>query len=289
MIKLLASDMDGTLLNKDHVVGPENSRAIKEAQAQGVEVVVATGRSYLEAMPPLKEAGITCPIISVNGAEIRDANGEQLLVRGIDKETAKDAAQQLENLDIYFEVYTNKGTFTNDKEQGIQLLIDIFLTTNPDTPLPHVETEAQSRYDEGHIEVVEGYEQIFNDETQTIYKFLAFSSNPEALEKVNAILQKTNGLAISSSGRENLEITSLDAQKGIALEWYCNKKGISLKDVMAIGDNYNDLSMMKKAGYSVAMGNAPDDIKEQCAHITATNREDGVAKAIEHLVTVQSV
>jgi len=246
--------------------------------------MVATGRSYLEAMIPLKEAGITCPVIAVNGAEIRNEAGEQLLVRGIDDKTAKHAAKQLESLNIYFEVYSDRGTFTNNKEQGIELLVDIFLTTNPDTPLPHVQEEANNRYDNGHIEVVEGYERIFNAPEHTIFKFLAFSSNPDSLEKARAILSNIDGLAISSSGKENLEITSAHAQKGLALDWYASNKQIPLKNVMAIGDNYNDVSMMKMAGYSVAMENAPDDIKEICTHTTATNREDGVAKAIRTLI-----
>ena len=67
MIKLMASDMDGTLLNGDHEIGSHNIKAIKEAQQHGVEVLVATGRSYLEAMIPLREAGIICPVIAVNG------------------------------------------------------------------------------------------------------------------------------------------------------------------------------------------------------------------------------
>ncbi|KIL49667.1 Cof-type HAD-IIB family hydrolase [Jeotgalibacillus soli] len=288
MIRLMATDMDGTLLNGDHVVGEENIRAIKAAQQLGVKVVVATGRSYLEASIPLKEAGLTCPVIGVNGAEVRDENGQQLLVRGIDKQIARQAARQLEALDIYFEIYTNKGTFTNDRAQGMALLIDIFLTSNPDTPLPHVEAGANERYDKGHITVVENYNNLFNDESQTVYKFLAFSSNPASLEKASELLQTIEGLAISSSGKENLEITSVYAQKGLALEWLCQNEGISLNEVMAIGDNYNDLSMMEKAGYSVAMGNAPEDIKNRCTHVTTTNREDGVAKAIQQLIMVPS-
>ncbi|MEW9500913.1 Cof-type HAD-IIB family hydrolase [Jeotgalibacillus marinus] len=288
MIKLMASDMDGTLLNGDHEIGMKSIKAIKEAQKHGVEVLVATGRSYLEAMLPLKEAGIVCPVIAVNGAEVRSAEGEQLLVKGIDDKAAKHVAEQLEELDIYFEVYTNKGTFTNDKEQGIALLIDIFLTTNPDTPLPHVQTEANNRYDEGHITVIKGYEELLKDSTQTVFKFLAFSANPDLLVKAREILLKLDDLAISSSGNENLEITSSRAQKGLALEWYCANKDIAMKNVMAIGDNYNDLSMMEKAGYSVAMGNAPEDIKEQCMHVTTSNREDGVAKAIQQLIMVPS-
>ena len=288
MIKLLASDMDGTLLNGDHEIGVNSIKAIKEAQQHGVEVLVATGRSYLEAMVPLNEAGIICPVIAVNGAEVRNAKGEQLLIEGIQEKTAKHAAQQLDELGVYFEVYTDKGTFTNDKEQGIELLVAIILSTNPDTPMPHVQSEAINRYEEGHIFVVEDYTELFDDATQTVFKLLAFSSDPVLLKKIKDILLTFEGLAISSSGKENLEITSVNAQKGLALGWYCANKKINLKNVMVIGDNYNDLSMMKKAGYSVAMGNAPDDIKEQCSHITATNREDGVAEAIQELIEIPS-
>ncbi|WP_227394548.1 Cof-type HAD-IIB family hydrolase [Jeotgalibacillus aurantiacus] len=288
MIKMIASDMDGTLLNGQHAVGEETATAIREAQKSGAKVIIATGRSYKEASEPLKDAGLSLPLIVVNGAEIRDENGKQIYVKGIDSAMAKKSAAELERLGIYFELYTDQGTYTNHKEQGIELLIDIFLTSNPDTPLPHVREEASNRYEEGNIHIVENYDEIFNS-SQVIYKFLAFSSDPDKLQEARTVLSEMNGLAVSSSGKENLEITSIDAQKGLALEWYAAQHGINLADVMAIGDNYNDVSMMKKAGWSVAMGNAPQDIKDICRFTTVTNREEGVAKAIQEHVIGQTV
>ncbi|MBM7580318.1 Cof-type HAD-IIB family hydrolase [Jeotgalibacillus terrae] len=287
MIKLIASDMDGTLLNGSHEVGKETVQAIKEAKDAGIEVIIATGRSYKEAVVPLKNAGLSLPVIVVNGAEIRNEKGEQLYQEGLSTQKANEAADALEQLDIYFEIYTEEGTYTNHREHGIQLLIDIFLTSNPDTPLPHVKEEAENRYDEGHVHVVDDYHAVFSS-SETVYKFLAFSSKPEKLEKAKEVLNNLGGLAISSSGKENLEITSVDAQKGIALEWFINQRGIDAEDVMAIGDNYNDVSMMKLAGWSVAMGNAPKDIQEICRHVTSTNREEGVAKAIRKLTETEA-
>ncbi|TFD99699.1 Cof-type HAD-IIB family hydrolase [Jeotgalibacillus salarius] len=287
MIKLIASDMDGTLLNGSHEIGKDTIEAIREAKEAGIEVIIATGRAYNEAIVPLKAAGLSLPLIVVNGAEVRNAAGEQLFKRGLSAEKAEEAADALEKLDIYFEIYTENGTYTNHKEHGVQLLIDIFLTSNPDTPLPNVREEAESRYDDGHVNVVDDYHAVFNS-SETVYKFLAFSSKPEKLKQAKEILSEMGGLAISSSGKENLEITSVEAQKGIALEWYVKERGINTEDVMAIGDNYNDVSMMKLAGWSVAMGNAPEDIQQICRYVTATNREEGVAKAIRKLTETEA-
>ena len=84
-----------------------------------------------------------------------------------------------------------------------------------------------------------------------------------------------------------MEITSVNAQKGIAVEQYATSKGISMDQVMVVGDNYNDLSMMERAGRAVAMGNAPDAIKAACTHVTATNEHDGVGIAIQEVLQVQ--
>ena len=93
-----------------------------------------------------------------------------------------------------------------------------------------------------------------------------------------------SGIAISSSGKENIEVNSLEAQKGVALEKLLKDKGLSPENAMAMGDNLNDLSMMKVVGRPVAMGNALDQIKDFCPFITATNKEDGVAKAIQEVI-----
>jgi Cof subfamily protein (haloacid dehalogenase superfamily) len=139
---------------------------------------------------------------------------------------------------------------------------------------------AEDRFNKGLVHKVDSYDSLFNNDEHQIYKLLAFSFEPERLARAKEDLKKLEGLVVSSSGEENLELTSKDAQKGVALEAFTKGKGIMLQETMAIGDNYNDLSMFKRAGRAVAMGNADEIIKAQCDVVTLTNEESGVAKAI---------
>ena len=280
MIECIATDMDGTLLNAKQKVSEANKRAILEAQEKGVEVVVATGRSYSEARFALDEAEIECPIICVNGAETRNRKGEVIHAIGMDGQAASHASKKLKEHGIYFEVYTNQGTFTEDYEKGIDIIVDIFQSANPHVSEEQIRNAAKERFSKGHISVINHYDEIFEDSSYVIYKFLAFSFDDRALEEAGKSLEQTDSIAVSSSGKENLEITNVHAQKGIALEKFTEEHGLDLSKTMAIGDNFNDLSMMKKAGRPVAMGNAAEGIKEFCPYHTATNEEDGVAKAI---------
>lgn len=290
MIKMIATDMDGTLLNASQVISEGNKQAILEAQSKGVQVVIATGRNYQEASFVLKQAGLSCPMVCVNGAEVRTDEGELISANAIAAIEAKVTAMKLMEHGVYFEVYTNKGAFTNDKEKSLAVLVDIFMSANSDIDINEVMNAAEARFEQGLVHVVDDYEKLLSDEETKIYKFLAFSLEVEKLAEVRDALENMETIVVSSSGHENLEITSLDAQKGIALEAFATSQGITLKETMAIGDNYNDLSMFKRAGRSVAMGNASDVIKAQCDYTTASNVEDGVAQAIYEVLkaSVQS-
>ena len=280
MIKCIATDMDGTLLNAAQEITAENKAAILKAQDQGVEVVVATGRSYSEAMFVLKEAGLECPVICVNGAEVRSKQGEIVSTNPMTKEQAKQAATLLIEHGIYFEVYTNHGTFTDDADKGITAIIDIFASANPEAPMELLVKGAEERFNKGLVHIVDNYDMLLNDDEHQIYKFLAFSISEEKQEAGRQSLEGFEGLAISSSGHLNIEVTSSKAQKGIALEEFAKSKDISMADTMAIGDNENDLSMFAKAGRAIAMGNASFAIKAECDDVTLTNNESGVAEAI---------
>jgi Cof subfamily protein (haloacid dehalogenase superfamily) len=284
MIKCIASDMDGTLLNSNQQISEENKEAILKAQAQGIEFVVATGRSYQEATYVLAQAGLTCPVICVNGAEVRSKEGEVLSATPIDKQLAREAASRLIEKDVYFEVYTNKGAFTMDVDKAVSILIDIIMSANPEVNREEVIEAAGARLRDGLIHTIEDYELLFADENYQIYKLLAFSFEADRLESANESLLELEGLAVSTSGHDNLEITNEQAQKGIALESFVKAKGIDLAETMAIGDNYNDVSMLEKAGRSVAMGNADYYIKSLCDVVTDINDESGVAKAILEVI-----
>ncbi|WP_251551714.1 Cof-type HAD-IIB family hydrolase [Neobacillus muris] len=280
MIKCIATDMDGTLLNTMQKITEENRQAILQAQSQGIEVVVATGRSYQEAMFVLHEAGLTTPVICVNGAEVRSHTGEVISAIPIPRELVREAAKRLNEHDVYFEVYTDKGAFTVDGGRAVSVLVDIVLSVNPDVNREEVAYAAGARLRDGLIHPIDDYETIFSDETYRIYKLLAFSFELDKLEAAGKSLFGFEGLTVTKSGNENIEIMARDAQKGIALEAFVRSQGISLSDTMAIGDNFNDVSMLERAGISVAMGNASDAIKSMCDRVTDTNEHSGVAKAI---------
>ncbi|MEH7115818.1 HAD family hydrolase [Neobacillus vireti] len=280
MIKCIASDMDGTLLNSVQQISEENKQAILKAQAAGIEFVVATGRSYQEATYALSEAGLTCPVICVNGAEIRSAEGDVLASTPISKSLAREVAAKLKEHDIYYEVYTDKGAYSIDTDKAVSILVDIVVSANPEMDPEEIRFAAGARIRDGLIHKVDDYESLFTDDDFKIYKVLAFCFDTAKLKAAGEDLRDFSDLDITSSGHENLEITNKQAQKGLALEAFAKAKGIEIAETMAIGDNLNDVSMFERAGRSVAMGNASFEIKALCDVITDTNDEHGVAQAI---------
>ncbi|PLT30269.1 Cof-type HAD-IIB family hydrolase [Peribacillus deserti] len=280
MVKSIAIDMDGTLVNKKQSVSKENKEAIEKAISQGIEVIIATGRSFEEARYALDEVDIKTPIIGINGAVVIDTEGKVVEANTMSYEAVTQAAHILSQHDLYYEIYTNQGTYTQDKDKSIALLVDIFLTSNPGADPLVVTEEARKRFEVSQIKIVDSYQRLFEKPEIEYYKFLVFSVDFKKLGEAASELKKLGTLAVTSSGRDNLEINALDAQKGVALEKYLTKRGISMSDAMAIGDNYNDVSMFERVGRAVAMGNAPADIQRICHFVTDTNNENGVAKAI---------
>lgn len=279
MIKCIATDMDGTLLNSTaKKITDENREAIKKAQSVGVEVVIATGRAYDEVSYLLQEAELKCPVIGVNGAEIRTKEGEVVSTFPLTKQDALAASSKLLDHEIYFEVYTNKGKFTHDREKSMSIILDIIMSANPNTNYDETVHFAKARA--AKIKQINDYNELFENQQIKIYKFLAFSFDSESLAKASESLNEMENTVVSSSGHGNLEITHKSAQKGIALERFVRENKMSLSETMAIGDSFNDVSMFERVGRSVAMGNAEDLIKAQCDFVTDSNDENGVAKAI---------
>ncbi|MGG1573085.1 Cof-type HAD-IIB family hydrolase, partial [Fictibacillus sp. NRS-1165] len=281
-MKLIAIDMDGTLVSKQLKVTKANKEAIEKAREEGHMVVIATGRSFDEARYTLSEAELYLPLICVNGAEIRSDNWEKVTSIPIPSKQYFDIEKALRANDIYYEVYTSEGTYTDNREKAFKVMKDIVLTSNPEATEDDVHKAALRRFKLGTVNFISDYDMLMEKEGLEVYKVLAFSSEQEKIANSVDMLRKIDHLAVSSSANNNLEITNADAQKGVALEKFSKLHNISLKDTMAIGDNYNDVSMLEKAGISVAMGNAYDEIKQIAKHVTKTNDESGVAYAIEN-------
>ncbi|SDC32443.1 hypothetical protein SAMN05421734_106147 [Pelagirhabdus alkalitolerans] len=280
MIDLIATDLDGTLLQTNGDISDGNREAIQYAQSKGIEVVVATGRSFESAKRPLDRAGLNCPIICLNGANSYNKEGEQVLTIDMNKDLIQAIIQTVEKENAYLELYTNHGIYSKDLTDFKDVLINMLLSNHPEVSREEVEKRANQRFQEETFIFTEDLSSILMDERVHIYKALAFSIEADALERIRRSLDGSDGLKMTSSGVDNIEFNHPEAQKGITLKKWIQPKSIDPKNVLAIGDNYNDLSMLEWVGYSIAMDNADLAIKQKCFDTTASNDEDGVKQAI---------
>lgn len=284
MIKLIATDMDGTLLNASHEISPENQQAIRYAQEQGITVVIATGRAFYEANTPVADTDLKVPYICLNGAEVRDETFNIMSTSHLNHELVNKVTSKLKDEGIYYQIYTNRGIYTENPQKDLDIYIDIAERAGQQADVEKIKAGIQKRIDNGTLKVVESYDDIEDIPGELIMKVLAFNPDLEKMDRIGQELASSPNLAISSSSRGNLEITHSDAQKGIALETIAERLGVKMENVMAIGDNLNDVSMLERVGYPVAMDNAAPEVKAIAKYTTDTNENSGVGKAIMKLI-----
>ncbi|WP_227935354.1 Cof-type HAD-IIB family hydrolase [Alkalihalobacillus deserti] len=283
-MKLIASDLDGTLLNEVGEVSSENAAAIKRAQQQGITFVVVSGRSHEYARKPLQDVGITCPVICFNGAAIYSEEGKLIKKSPLSKSIAEQVLSKVLEDNLYLEVFTNECPYSTSYERFTQVIIDIFQTANPTMDKKTILQFARKRFEEENVQVVNDFQEVIDNEEVEVYKMLAFSKQQEPLESIRATLAPMEGLITTSSASRNLEFNDPEAQKGIALSYFADHIGVEMADVMSLGDNFNDETMLKMAGLGVAMGNAEEEIKALADFTTKTNTDHGVAFAIEEML-----
>lgn len=281
MIKMIASDMDGTLLSSHLSVSQKNKEVVLKVQSQGIEFMVATGRAYSEAKPVLDEAGIKCPMITGNGAQGFDAEGNEIFSIPIDKVTSQTIMTILRENGLYFELMTSKGVYSDNQPKRIENFATLVANQVPHLTYKMAIAMASAHLNMLPINYVASYEELIEDETIDILKVISFSDEgAEFLKPIGEKIEKIGKLYVTSSFPNNIEINHQDAQKGNAVKRMVEERGISLDDVMTIGDNYNDVSMLSIAGVSFAMGNAEDGVKKIAKYEADTNVNDGVGKAI---------
>ncbi|AVQ36975.1 Cof-type HAD-IIB family hydrolase [Staphylococcus kloosii] len=284
MIKLIATDMDGTLLNAAHEISEENIQAIEYAQSQGITVVIATGRAFYEANTPIAQTDLKLPYICLNGAEVRDESFNISSTSNLNRELIDRITDVLNRESIYYQIYTNIGIYTENPQRDLDIYIDIAERAGQQADVEKIKAGIQKRIDNGTLKVVDNYDKIKDTPGEIVMKILAFDSDLEKIDRVSEELAQSGSLAVSSSSRGNIEITHADAQKGIALQTIADRLKVDMSDVMAIGDNLNDVSMLERAGYSVAMANATDEVKATAKFETESNENSGVGKAIMKLL-----
>ncbi|WP_326512851.1 Cof-type HAD-IIB family hydrolase [Clostridium intestinale] len=285
MVKLIASDMDGTLINDKHEISKEDAIVIKEAQLKGIDFIITTGRLYQEAFQQVRDAGIDCHYIVMNGAEHRDEDGKILYSIDIDKKQVKEIVDVLNKNNLYTELYTNKGLYTvSSEEVCVQAVVTKIKFFEPEKTVDEILKTAKKHSEFTKLNFIDHINRFLEDEEIKVGKILSFSDDISLLDNMKNLLGKNNNLSVTASFKINMEITHSDAKKDILLEKIAQAKGYSNDEVMVIGDSYNDYTMIKKFKNSFAMGNAIPEIKEIATYVTEDNNSSGVGKAILRVI-----
>ncbi|WP_346353423.1 Cof-type HAD-IIB family hydrolase [Azotosporobacter soli] len=261
-IKLIAIDMDDTLLNSELAISERTFAAVTAAQAKGVAVAIATGRMFSSALPYAKQLAMQVPIITYNGALIRHPQTDATLFhQTIEDEAATKVRQLFKERGWYLQAYVNDQLYV--KERG---------------------REAKS------YEALAGIRSIalgddFFAQAQAPTKMLAMAE-PELLAEIEATVNAALGGRIftATSKPTYLELMHPDVNKGRALAMLGEHLGVERDEIMAIGDSNNDYAMLEYAGLGVAMGNASERVKKVAQFVTDGNDADGVAQAIEQFI-----
>lgn len=278
-MKLFATDLDGTLLNRDSQISPENAAAIHRAQQEGLRVTIATGRVYSDVVNISLEGGIKTPVIGSNGATIHDENGQRLFHLPLERETAASVMQWLEDHDCYYEASTQQGIYAPINSHNAMLAeMDRILGASPSEDVARLIRAVKKHYDKKDYHRVSSHQEIPAE--AHIYNIMAFSMNPDQLREGRQYFAARSDVAMVVSSEHNFEMQHPDVSKGNALSKLAAHLNIAMEDTVSIGDNFNDVSMLQMAGLGIAMGNAEPEIKALAKAITLTNVEHGVAHAI---------
>ncbi|HYA97159.1 MAG TPA: Cof-type HAD-IIB family hydrolase [Methylomirabilota bacterium] len=277
-VRLIALDIDGTLLDSQWRVPEANRRAIADAAGRGIEVVLVTGRRFPFAQPIARDLGVPVTMIASNGALIRSSNGvthlRHLFSRATARKVLEAARAWREGTAVIF-----------DRPQREQIILEVAEWTDPHR------AGYFSRYRESFGQAVPLESCLVEDPIQV---FLS-----GAVEAIRSAERHLRGVpfsaefALAATVYEHRDFAMLDilnpiCSKGAALAEWVSVRGISRHEVLAIGDNYNDLEMLRFAGIPVVMGNGVAELKGFGWHETLSNDEGGVAVAISRFALAEA-
>lgn len=287
MYKLVAIDLDGTMLNQYGIVTERTKDAIKRIQKKGIEVIIASGRPTDSIKAIAKEIKSEKYFISGNGAIIYDIANDQIIYENtLKKQKVLDIIKICEENSIYYNIYTEKEIIAKSLQCNVLYY--------------HKENINKEEKNKTHINIIENIYDYINERDEKIVKITICDSH---LTIFNSILRKVKEIdeievlevshmsrKIIKQGTEEVpieyyytEISAKDVDKWNAIKFLKEKMQIQTDEIVAIGDNMNDKNMIKNAGLGVAMSQSTPAIREIADKITDSNNEDGVAKALEKI------
>jgi len=285
--KVFATDMDGTLLNNKKEISEVNLKAMRDLHKAGIEVVICTGRSFSAVKKYLDQLDFPCWIIINNGSVIRNKGREIISTTYIKQVVLQNVIKVLEDEEVYFYASDENYVYIKSIYNRIKMLHDYISRVEKSKIKAFWRPIYNVLFSNTHKRV--NYNSFIQNGGK-ITSIFAVCRNSEKINKIKARLTDIEGIDVSSSGKDNIEILDKAATKAHGLAKLLSKLSISSHEMIAVGDNFNDLTMIKYAGLGVAMGNGELEIKENADWVTKSNEEDGVAHLIyEKVIQLKEV
>ena len=260
MIKMVATDIDGTILGESFKFSPAVVECIKKLSQNGVKVVLVTGRMHLAAQKLAQTLELTTPIVSYQGGMIKEQGeyGQLLYQKTLNPQRAKEIVQWAKENNVHINLYMD----------------DVLYVENDDIAIKRYTGERYIPYEVCSFE---------NLEIKNVNKILAidFNDAERVTGWVKTLREKMPELYIVKSTPYFCEISHFEAKKSCAVEFLSKYWNIKKEEILTIGDQNNDIELLKAGGIAVAMGNATDELKACADYITDTIDNDGFVKAIE--------
>jgi hydroxymethylpyrimidine pyrophosphatase-like HAD family hydrolase len=273
-IRLLAIDLDGTLVNSRGEISPRNKSCLDEAVGRGIQVIIVTGRRYHSALPFVGQVPGVAAIISSNGARIGTASGRMIRRNPLPQQIARQVLSLSTNYWGYAAVFfdiSGRGQIVMHEDAAPEGPLGWYLKTCPDCVLQVPDLSAKMSQDPLQL--------TFGGPPSVIAPLEPTLRTSDAASKVHLTWTKYLSRNLSL-----LDVMNQTCSKGSALAYWSRRCEIRRNEVMAIGDNLNDLEMLEFAGQPVLMGNHSFDPAPDGWPVTASNDDDGVAHALERYV-----
>ena len=261
--ELVFSDIDGTLLNSKHEVSPEAIQIIQDLVKQDTKIILASARPPGAMISIAAEVQLSSPLVCFNGAlitEYADGSFDDLYSLTLERPDTVKLYRTVSTKfsEISFNIYSGDRWYVEREDAWVK------------------QEAAITKMDPETISM-----DCFLNEQLPVHKILCMG-NPDAIQKLEDELEGANLPSISyyRSKDTYMEIVNNQVSKLGALDFLCGKYGIALENTVAIGDNFNDMPMIEHAGKGIAMGNAPDEVKQAADYVTDTNDENGFYKAL---------
>jgi HAD-superfamily hydrolase, subfamily IIB len=263
MIKMLAFDCDGTLLNDSQKIDEETVNAIKKMKDNGIKIVLSSSRPLYRMKKFLKQLDILVEdqyTISFNGGLIIENNDNILFSNHFKTSEVLEIIEMARDSDLCTFIYKEDGIISNREAYE-------YTSKNTD-----------SIFEVKDLETVD-------IASLNIYKIILFGEVKDVVDMRKEISSDMyEKYEITSSVARNIEILPRDTIKSTGLKRICKKLGIKSSEIAAFGDNENDLDMLEHVGYSVAMGNATEEVKKCADYVTKSNNDNGIAYAIDKMI-----